>query len=359
MTGIPAEKWAELSQLTCELLSNWAINNEMLRIHFTAQDLARTRFAEGPDVMWEISLSMHQLWLRETHPLLTQWKRKVAHALRPGGPARSKVELPLAINPPRGYFPDFLTPYGTRGFEAGLDAMLSTSKSRLAQEIGLIGPVGSGLVPAITGLAAGEVGALNQLGQAMRDYHDVAIKPVRERMESAVAADLARRVRALAQGGWSEVFSRLHPCAQFDGSVLEISIWGEPTDRDIDLAGEGLLLIPSFFKEARQLMVLADPALPPVLVYPIDPMARAEAEASLESLTALIGRTRADVLAAAELGGTTSTIARQAGVSAPAASKHLSVLRQAGLVLSTREANTVFHTTTPLGRALLAPASPR
>src|SRR5689334_11055263 len=92
----------------------------MLRIHFTGADLAKTRIAVAPDPMWELSLSSHQLRLRESHPFLDGWKRQVAHRLHPSGPLRARVMLTLALTPPRGYFPDFMTPFESiEGFQAG------------------------------------------------------------------------------------------------------------------------------------------------------------------------------------------------------------------------------------------------
>src|SRR3954454_22238296 len=112
----------------------------MLRIHFTGEDLIRTRVAAAPDPLWELALSMHVLRVKGGDPMMAGWKRDVAQALRPGDPLRDEVALLLALNPPLGYFPDFLTPAAASGgFEAGLDAILSTSKSRLKREITTLG----------------------------------------------------------------------------------------------------------------------------------------------------------------------------------------------------------------------------
>lgn len=52
-------------------------------------------------------------------------------------------------------------------------------------------------------------------------------------------------------------------------------------------------------------------------------------------------------------GCTTGELARRLDISPAGASQHATVLRRAGLVLSTRRRNLVLHTLTPLGRALL------
>jgi len=59
------------------------------------------------------------------------------------------------------------------------------------------------------------------------------------------------------------------------------------------------------------------------------------------------------VLAAIEGGSTTSELARRLLISAPTTSHNVGVLRAAGLVTSRRAANTVLHTLSPLGEALL------
>ncbi|MFK0284096.1 ArsR/SmtB family transcription factor [Streptomyces sp. NPDC090499] len=71
------------------------------------------------------------------------------------------------------------------------------------------------------------------------------------------------------------------------------------------------------------------------------------------SLTSLLGRTRATVLRAVAAGATTGELARVAGVSASSISQHTSVLREAGLITSQRQAASVLHTLTPLGASML------
>ncbi|MBB5868031.1 DNA-binding transcriptional ArsR family regulator [Allocatelliglobosispora scoriae] len=327
----------------------------MLRIHFTGADLAHTRIAVGPDPMWELSLSAHQLRLRGSNPFLDGWKRQVVHRLHPSGPLRARVALTLAVTPPRGYFPDFLTPFESiEGFHAGLEAVLSTPSARLNHELSMLDVGDRSQTPVIDDLRRSQPTAIAALGASMRDYHETAIAPSWDTITAAVEADRSRRVRDLADGGWAKLLNNLHPSASFKGDTLEVGRWGYETDRDLHLAGRGLLIIPSYFKEQRQLMVLADGDLPPVLLYPIDLSARLAVQAGHDSLVALIGRTRADVLEATLLSETTSAIAQRVQISLPAASKHLSVLRSAGLVNSTREQNAVRHSITPLGEKLLA-----
>jgi hypothetical protein len=88
----------------------------VLRIHFTAEDLARTRLATGLDPMWEVVLGQFRLRRPEALPF-RRWARDVR-----GLPAlpRQAVELLRAVLPPGRYFPDFLTPpEAVRGLPPG------------------------------------------------------------------------------------------------------------------------------------------------------------------------------------------------------------------------------------------------
>src|SRR5207253_1736591 len=99
---------------------------------------------------------------------------------------------------------------------------------------------------------------------------------------------------------------------------------------------------------------------PPLLMYPTANRTSTLQRIWLDhaerpGLPALIGPTRAKILAAtANAGGTTTTdLARRVGVSVSSASEHAAVLRNAGLLVTTRIGGAVHHTTTALGEQLL------
>jgi hypothetical protein len=127
----------------------------------------------------------------------------------------------------------------------------------------------------------------------------------------------------------------------------------------VRLDGRGLLLIPSPFCWRRPVM-LADPALPPVLVYPVEPEpygilagVKAGSPGASRPLIRLLGRTRATALEIIDGGCTTTELARRLGVSLASASEQATTLRQARLVHTRRHGSAVLHTLTPLGMALL------
>ncbi|MEU8260289.1 winged helix-turn-helix domain-containing protein [Micromonospora sp. NPDC048999] len=329
----------------------------MLKIIFTSEDILRTRVAPAADPVWELILSLHLLQGRRHEPLLTEWRRATARTLRMDS-AAERFRLLLALNPPRGYFPDFLTPYASKeGFQAGLEAvrgtpvdMLHRDLTRLAEENPLPAPAAA--------LARGEPEVLHHLTDSMAHYHSLAVTPYWSRIQAAVEADRARRARAMLDGGPEGLLASLRPSMRWADGVLEVLDY--PDSRELHLGGRGLLLVPSFFC-ARTPVALLDPTLPPVLVYPVDRLGGLARQAgggrnpdgTREALAALLGRTRAAVLEAADDGCTTGEVARRLHISAAAASQHTTVLRNAGLLVSHRDRNTVLHTLTPLGRAVL------
>jgi DNA-binding transcriptional ArsR family regulator len=126
-----------------------------------------------------------------------------------------------------------------------------------------------------------------------------------------------------------------------------------PLDQEMHLDGRGLLLVPSYFCW-RYPVTLLDPELPPVLIYPAQRAAElARSDANQQALAALLGGTRAAALAAIGDGCSTSDLGRRVGVSAAAASQHATVLRNAGLITSQRDRNTMVHSVTSLGNAVL------
>src|SRR5262249_38162131 len=82
------------------------------------------------------------------------------------------------------------------------------------------------------------------------------------------------------------------------------------------------------------------------------------APANEMALARLLGGTRAAILQAAENIGTTTEISRRADVLLTSVSQHMTVLRHAGLVQSTRQGGSTLHTITPLGHALLTGTLP-
>lgn len=329
----------------------------MLRIHFTADDLRRIRVAPGPDAMWETVLGMQQLMERGPVPsMFAAWRRRarveLAERQLVGAGKLLTTLAPVGVS----YFPDFLTPAETvDGLRAGLDALRGTPGNRLLRELAW---VSRDRRPSawMRGLAAKAPRQMDELASAIRALHGAVVAPNWAGATACVEADRGFRGRMLSDGVDS-LLNSLRPLAVWESPVLHVRY---PVDRDLYLAGRGLRLIPSFFCW-RTPVTLANPGLPPVLVYPIhhdDTSSRGPEKQRFVALAGLLGRTRARVLAACEGGATTGELARSLDISAASISEHVKALRAASLASSRRDGGRVVHTLTLLGAALLHDQAP-
>ncbi|MCX2185526.1 helix-turn-helix domain-containing protein [Streptomyces sp. SKN60] len=330
----------------------------MLSIRFSGADLGRIRLAAEPDVMWETALSLHQLVSPD--PFFGPWSRLARRALARAGLGRD-LHLLTELVPPSSYFPDFLTPPGhSTCLETGIDTALSTGKERLRDEITRLAPGVEGRRPVrFEGIAAGRPAALRHLGGALRRYHAATLAPYAPAVAALAQGDAARHARRVLQRGSEALLCGLGPQLRWRPPVLEVDY---PVFRRLDLAGRGLLLVPSFFCHNHPI-ALADPELTPVLVFPVVrgplwiPRAAATpgqtATPGGAGLDTLVGPTRAAALRLLDTGHSTSELAARLCTSVSAASRHASALRGAGLVATERLGTSVRHTRTALGTSLV------
>ncbi|GAB3901779.1 hypothetical protein GCM10029964_091090 [Kibdelosporangium lantanae] len=201
-------------------------------------------------------------------------------------------------------------------------------------------------------LADGERESLDHLAAAIRSHHRTVVAPIWHTIRAHVEADRSKRVRALLEGGCEGLLRSFLPMMRWQPPVLEID--DVPFEQTLQLEGRGLLLVPSFLSWQTP-DVLYDVSLPPVLVYPMehDLTLSVRNKTGNASVAALIGFTRAAVLESIGNGRTTSELARHVGTSASSISQHTAVLREAGLIHTSRVGKAVLHTITPLGVALL------
>ncbi|MEU7108356.1 winged helix-turn-helix domain-containing protein [Streptomyces sp. NPDC046215] len=298
--------------------------------------------------MWELLISLHRLQLRDAAALFGPWRRQTARR------APASTRMLTALAPVPGYSMDFLTPALGRSLADQGEALRSTPRQRVRADLAMYSRLNPGrpLPTWCADLARGEAHVLGRLADTALHYADRCLAPYWQHIEAAVNRERAQRATLLAESGWAAVFDTLHPSARWQPPVLELDY---ATDRDLHLEGRGIILQPSFFCRYRPTS-FADPVLPPILVYPIDhELGWADASGTeRRALSALIGATRAQLLSAAGDGvATTSELARRVGISPSNASRHLAVLKEAGLLCSHRHRNAVLHTITPAGATLL------
>jgi DNA-binding transcriptional ArsR family regulator len=306
------------------------------------------RVAPGPDPLWEVLLSAHLLGKRDGAQVFDRWRQRTRPRLSPA------MQPLFALAPPWGYSADFLTPPGAPAdIDAAIETVLSTPRWRLREDVDQL-PAGHPPAALANAIRLGEPPVLRQLGTALSDYHRSSVAPYWNEIEARVRTERARLSRAFLDGGAEQVLSALRPLALWEPPVL--SVPAHPADRDIHLDGRGLTLLPSFFCWGAP-TTLKNADCSQVLVYPVqhDPtwLVRDTAPSGVP-LSALIGRTRATVMAVlAEAPATTTELANRAGISLASASEHANVLRDAGLLTSCRDRNRVHHTLTRLGTELL------
>ncbi|MFF0291471.1 ArsR/SmtB family transcription factor [Streptomyces sp. NPDC005262] len=322
----------------------------MIRLHFDAADLRQITLAPGPNALWETALSVRGVrtgtaFGGRARPAVDRWQRRMNGSLA----ARAGVLLDLV--PRDGSMPDFLLQPSAADFGAALDLAGRTPADVLATDLRIEDSSGS------SGrwsreFAAGAAAARRTFAHDLRRYHASSIAPLWPRVRTDGLADRALRAEMLLRGGVDALLTTLSPLWLWDPPTLHLP---SRSTHDIPLCGRGLLLIPSWF--ATGPLVMWRPQQSTVLIHPMHVSDRPGAPPG--ALGPLIGRTRAAVLAGLRDPATTTALAERIGVSLAAASQHATVLRNAGLVCTTRIGAAVLHSLTPLGQALLEGEPPR
>ncbi len=312
----------------------------MLRVHLTAQDLLRTRFASQPAPLIEVVLALAALQRRD--PGFGRWRRAAAA----GFPVQLRALLELV--PPSATGPVFLDPFCTDLAE-GLALVEQTPASFAAGEIRRVYAARSP-TPLARMLAERDRGTWQDLVRALHLAHRYLLQDNLPQLHSGFRSEVAWRSRLLAELGLHDTLAALHPLVSWNGTMLQIDA---PAELDLYPGGAGLMLLPSLFWTGRPLLG-EHPDGSAVLVYPAITPLPLVGEVTEDPLGELLGHTRAAVLGLAVTERTTSELARELHVTAAAVSGHTKTLRAAGLIVTTRAGKAVRHSVTPLGDKLLA-----
>ncbi|MER5932986.1 winged helix-turn-helix domain-containing protein [Streptomyces sp. NPDC002054] len=314
----------------------------MLRIHFTAEDFARIRFAPRPAPLQELHAALTTVVAQRGGPLFTPWRGRVLRSL----PAAAD---PLADLVPAGRPPSFLDVLGDTMAD-GFEQIRATSPGLVRSELERV----YGAVPAprwIRGLHAGDETAWCTLRRAQQAAYETVLAPVWSVVQDLHRAEFTRYALTVAEHGVAATLTGLAP-----GSRLHEGVWEWPGaapghSHDVWLDGRGLVLLPTFHHPAGPLLqdtqghpaVLtypAGPGLPPTAGRPVGPA---------EALATVLGRTRLDALRLLAEPHTTTSLARALHVTNATASSHAAALRSAGMATTTRTGRSVTHQRTALG----------
>ena len=294
----------------------------MTRVHLTMRDAARIRVRPRLSTLVETAYALESVLSGPNRPGASGWAR------------RTRVRLSAL-------------PF--------VRAELAEAHRLVPGVLPLVQPPEGGLLPGTS--APDRVWrAARVLGRVDRAV--IAPDGPRVRALQVLAAD---RVGALAaQEGTAAAVESLGGACRWTDTGLVVS---DGRDRDLALHGEGMELVPSVFldggprveqwsdpESGRPRTVLLFPVLGPQ--DSLDALLR-EPDRSPEALGRLIGRTRSAVLGGLLSPASTGELAKALHVSPTSVSEHTAVLRDTGLITTTREGNRVRHLATGLGRALL------
>ena len=260
----------------------------------------------------------------------------------------------VALVPPRGYTPDFLSPppvgpLGEIGDE--LAAVAATPPETVRDEMTVFARANRATKVAAPWLEAPER-LLATTVDTLHAFWERALAPHWPRVRALLDADLAHRARRLTEGGPAALFADLHPeFVRRRGDRLEIDV---SFSRERDLGGQGLLLMPSVFQWPGP-AVISRPPWQPSLIYPARGISGLweAGRAAPDGLARVIGAARARLLALLDAPRSTTDLARLSGLTPGGVSQHLTALRDAGLLTSRREGRTVLYTRTAVADALV------
>jgi DNA-binding transcriptional ArsR family regulator len=314
----------------------------MLRIQFTAEDLARTRLLPEPAPLVETKFALMALGMRTRAPWSDQWR----HTARAVFPAVARPARELVTGFSGALSPTALSP----DLDEDLAAIRDLSPSQAREETDLwYGGRRVAMPPWLRAATTGDRQAEQLLLRAFRSAYATVVEPYWADIRAHYHAELVARSRVLACDGIGGLLATLIPESRWHDNWLEID---SPAQGSVLLGGRGLVLMPAIFWDGSPL-VGDVPERPVVLAYPAGAMATIRTSAESDGLAAILGATRAAVLRLLAVASTTGDIARGLGISSPSASQHASALRGARLVTSRREGQIVVHTVTALGVDLI------
>ncbi|MEY9873062.1 DNA-binding transcriptional ArsR family regulator [Streptacidiphilus sp. MAP12-33] len=317
----------------------------MLRLHLTADDLARVRFAPQPAPLVELKLSLMMLRRNDGDALFGRWRR----ALRRDLPVTTRPLWDLVSG---DLGPPFLDPVST-GLDEGLAELRATPPDLVRSGVERVHADRGGTpAPWVRGLVDGDERAWRLLCRALDDAYRTVLASGWSTTTARHRAEFARYALTAAEHGVAAALLTLVP-----GSRFQDGVWECPATyhREVRAEGRGVILLPTFHWTAVPLV--ADlPGRPVLFVHPAGPgIPVVPATPDGDTLAPVLGATRARALRLLGEPLSTSAVARGLGISIGSASVHATALRAAGLVSSVRDGREVLHARTPLGTLLAGP----
>ncbi|MDV3220679.1 ArsR/SmtB family transcription factor [Intrasporangium sp.] len=321
----------------------------MIEFKLNVDVMGNARFAFSPLAETVSSLCV----LTAPHPLHLHrpWANVVRERLR-----GHDLSLLQALVPSGNWLVDFLYPRATSpttSIEDQLDELARTAPDEIRKELEWVWSGRQMPAPALEVIAAGAHGP-ELIADAVWAYHEVAIAPFWTRMCGVLEEDVAHRASQAMQGGLFDLLADLHPEISIEDHVLRVD---KPHHADEVYEGALLTLVPSVFTWPRLIVAHHTPGCFE-FTYGARGVGKVweglddDPEGADEHLGALLGRGRAAVLTLLRTPMSTTQLARALDQSAGSISRHLSVLRESGLVVSWRSGRNVLYAQTPLAQTL-------
>ncbi len=312
-------------------------------------ELLDVRFACSP--LWETLAAVRTFIDEQARAYHEPWQRLVASQI-----AAPDLAVLLAVEPLRGYVPDFLSPPPRAPWPRLEDQLAEVRRTPPDQVINDLDACRAELTDdehrrRLDTLRADPEGARDLLADRIEQGWQALVRPFWLRIRALLARDIEERSRTLARRGLRATLHGLDARVRWRRNGLEVCNRFPNTAK---VGDRGLLLMPSAFTWPHVAAVTDEP-WQPTIIYPalgVAELWQPPAQPS-EPLARLLGRTRARVLAVLEHPTSTSALAAQLELSPAGASRHLIALRDAGLVTGGRHGHEVRYARTRLGSALL------
>src|SRR5215471_17993463 len=176
----------------------------VIRVHVTAEDLLRTRFAAGPAPLTELGVALATL--QRPDAIFDRWRREL-------GPRLPRVaRLLFQLVPPAATGPLFLDPVSA-GLDDGLDTVLSTPAQFVRSELRRVFSAEQPITLWVRALDERDRDAWHQLAAAVRAGHQAVVSGSWQRVWQSFRADVAWRGWLIAEQGLQAALASLHPAA--------------------------------------------------------------------------------------------------------------------------------------------------
>src|SRR5262245_23384258 len=314
-------------------------------------DVLAVRFACSP--VWETMAAVRTFADRRARSHHEGWHRLVHERS-----ARLDLSPLLAVQPLRGFVPDFLTPPPRTAWPRLRDQLAEirvTSPAQVAHELkrcrATVQDEPYGLL--VDAYMADPARARDQLASRIHEAWTELVAPFWLRIRTLLQRDIDKRSQTLARYGFRRVLDELHPRIRWTKRGLSCA---DRSGVTVEVDERGLVLMPSAYMWPKVAAIVDAPWLP-TLAYPargIDELWRTPTPPP-DAVARLLGRTRALVLAGLDQPLSTTTLASLIELSPAGVSRHLLALRDAGLVSTARHGHEVRYSRTGLGSALLHP----